>query len=106
MGGTTFDGSDSQPFEWVSVLNPTVEQDDEVGVAGFAVAVETSAHDSRSRTRSAGDFEFAIVPDAAYTNLLAPSNRPPAIPKYGLAESARPSPRSAQPGCPSMAISP
>jgi hypothetical protein len=80
VGGTTFDGSDSHPFEWVSVLNPTVEQDDEVGVAGFAVAVETSAHDLPFTHPFGYDFEFAIVPDAAYTNLLAPSNRPPAIP--------------------------
>ena len=28
---TKFDGSTKSPFEWVSVLNPTVEQDDEVG---------------------------------------------------------------------------
>jgi len=78
VGGATFDGSDSHPFEWVSVLNPTLEQDDEVGVAGFAVAVEISAHDLPFTHPFGGDFEFAIVPDAAYTNLLAPSNLPPA----------------------------
>ena len=78
VGGATFDGSDSHPLEWVSVLNPTVEQDDEVGVAGFAVAVELSQHDLPFTHPFGGDFEFAIVPDAAYTNLLAPSNRPPA----------------------------
>jgi hypothetical protein len=78
VGGATFDGSDSHPFEWVSVLNPTLEQDDEVGVAGFAAAVETSAHDLPFTHPFGGDFEFAIVPDAEYSNLLAPSNRPPA----------------------------
>jgi hypothetical protein len=78
VGGTTFDGSDSHPFEWVSVLNPTLEQDDEVGVAGFAAAVELSQHDLPFTHPFGGDFEFAIVPDAAYTNLLAPSNLPPA----------------------------
>lgn len=78
VGGSTFDGSNSHPFEWVSILNPTVEQDDEVGVAGFAVAVELSQHDLPFTHPFGDDFEFAIVPDAAYTNLLAPSNRPPA----------------------------
>jgi hypothetical protein len=78
VGGSTFDGSNSHPFEWVSVLNPTLEQDDEVGVAGFAAAVEVSTADLPFTHPFGGDFEFAIVPDAGYTNLLAPSNVPPA----------------------------
>lgn len=78
VGGTTFDGSNSHPFEWVSVLNPTLEQDDEVGVAGFALAAEIASQDLPFTHPFGSDFEFAIVPDAAYTNLLAPSNRAPA----------------------------
>jgi len=78
VGGTVFDGSSSHPLEWVSVLNPTVEQDDEVGVAGFALAVELAGADLPFTHPFGGDFEFQIVPDAGYTNLLAPSNHPPA----------------------------
>jgi hypothetical protein len=37
VGGHTFDGSSARKFEWVSVLDPVVEQDDQVGVAGTAV---------------------------------------------------------------------
>lgn len=77
VGGTLFDGSNSHPLEWVSVLNPTVEQDDEVGVAGFALAVELAGSDLPFTHPFGGDFEFQIVPDAGYTNLLAPSNLPP-----------------------------
>ena len=77
-GGTTFDGSDSHPFEWVSVLDPTIEQDDQVGVSGFALAVEMAAQDLPFTHPFGGDFEFSIVPDAPYMNLLAPSNLAPA----------------------------
>ena len=65
-GGTTYDGSDAHPFEWVSVLNPTIEQDDEVGVAGFAVGVDLSGADLPFTHPFGGDFEFGIVPDAQY----------------------------------------
>ena len=74
VGGATFDGSDSHPLEWVSVLNPQLEQDDEVGVAGFAVAVDLSGADLPFTHPFGGDFEFGIVPDSGYANLLAPSN--------------------------------
>ncbi len=76
-GGTTYDGSDAHPFEWVSVLNPTIEQDDEVGVAGFAVGVDLSGADLPFTHPFGGDFEFGIVPDAQYAGLLAPSNHDP-----------------------------
>ena len=72
VGGATYDASDAHPYEWVSVLNPTLEQDDEVGVAGFAVAVDLSGADLPFTHPFGGDFEFGVVPDAAYTNLLAP----------------------------------
>jgi hypothetical protein len=79
-GGSTYDGSDAHPFEWVSVLNPTIEQDDEVGVAGFAVAVDISGADLPfthpfGGLRPLADFEYGLVPDAAYAGLLAPSNQ-------------------------------
>jgi hypothetical protein len=34
LGGAGYDGSSAHPFEWVSVLNPTLEQDDEVAACG------------------------------------------------------------------------
>src|SRR5215475_11428224 len=45
IGGKTFDGSSKHPFEWVSVLNPKVEQDDQVGVSGTAIRPEDSGDD-------------------------------------------------------------
>ena len=75
VGGSTCDGSNSHPFEWVSVLNPTIEQDDEVGVAGFAIAPDLSGADVPFTHPFGNDYEFAIVPDAEYAGLLAPSNR-------------------------------
>src|SRR5438105_6711832 len=77
VGGATWKASDDPPFEWVSVLNPTVEQDDEVGVAGFAVAVDLSSADVPFTHPFGPDFEFNIVPDAEYAGLLASSNRDP-----------------------------
>ncbi len=77
-GGVKFDGSSAHSLEWISVLNPTVEQDDEVGVAGFALASQASGADLPFTHPFGGDFEFQIVPDAGYTNLLGPSNIPPA----------------------------
>lgn len=74
-GNHTFDGSDSSPFEWVSVLNPTVEQDDEVALAGFAVAVDLSGTDLPFTHPFGGDFEFGVVPDPSYEALLATANR-------------------------------
>ncbi len=76
-GGSTYDGSDTHPFEWVSVLNPTVEQDDEVGVAGFAVGVDLSSADLPFTHPFGGDFEFGIAPDAQYAGLLAQANHDP-----------------------------
>ena len=40
VGGQTFDGSAAHKFEWVSVLNPDVEQDDEVGLTGTAINLD------------------------------------------------------------------
>lgn len=77
VGGSAYDGSDAHPLEWVSVLNPTVEQDDEVGVAGFAVAVDLSGADLPFTHPFGGDFEFGIAPDPEYAGLLAASNHDP-----------------------------
>lgn len=84
-GGTTYDGSEAHPLEWVSVLNPAVEQDDEVGVAGFAAAVDLSDADLPFTHPFGGDFEFGIVPDAEYAGLLAPSNHDPNAPNKNIA---------------------
>lgn len=35
--GKTFDGSAAHEFEWVPVMHPDVEQDDEVGRMGTAI---------------------------------------------------------------------
>jgi len=78
VGGATFDGSSAHSMEWVSVLNPTLEQDDEVGVAGFAVTPEISGADLPFTHPFGSDFEFAVAPDTEYDALLASSNRDPA----------------------------
>jgi hypothetical protein len=77
VGGQTFDGSSAHKFEWVSVLNPTEEQDDEVGVAGFALAPDYSSKDLPFTHPFGGDFEFTIIPDPAYEGLLATANKDP-----------------------------
>jgi hypothetical protein len=82
VGGQVFDGSAAHKFEWVSVLNPGVEQDDEVGVAGTAVNPNPSGKDLPfdhpfGFLPGDCDWEFTIVPDPAYTNLLAAANKNP-----------------------------
>lgn len=77
VGGHTFDGSSAHKFEWVSILNPNDEQDDEVGVAGTVVNPNVSPHDLPFTHPFGGDFEFAIVPDPAYEGLLATANKDP-----------------------------
>lgn len=75
VGGETFDGSASHSMEWVSVLTPTLEQDDEVGVTGFAVIPEISGADLPFTHPFGSDYEFAVAPDTDYDGLLAASNR-------------------------------
>jgi hypothetical protein len=82
VGGKTFDGSSQHPFEWVSVLNPKVEQDDQVGVSGTALGPDDSkddipfTHPFGPFDKDFGsDFEFSLAPDPAYVSLLAPANR-------------------------------
>jgi hypothetical protein len=77
VGGATFDGSDAHGLEWVSVLDPTIEQDDQVGVTGFALNAELSGADLPFTHPFGPDFEYAVYPDAEYRNLLAPSNEDP-----------------------------
>ena len=76
--GQKFDGTAAHKFEWVSVLNPGVEQDDEVGVAGTAVYPNTALWDlpfDHPFAFNPGDWEFSIVPDPAYANLLGAANK-------------------------------
>lgn len=82
LGGAGYDGSSAHPFEWVSVLNPTVEQDDEVAACGTALAPDVSGNDVpfvhpfgvTVVPGYTGDFEFAIALDPPYAPLLAAGN--------------------------------
>ncbi len=82
LHGKTFDGSADHKFEWVSVLNPDVEQDDEVGLAGTAVRPSDSQFDLPFTHPFGPDFEFTIAPDPIYSGLLADSNKDPKNPSY------------------------
>jgi hypothetical protein len=93
VGGKTFDGTSAHPFEWVSVLNPTVQQDDQIGISGIAVHPTTPTHGDNWGAYPAGpqgqdelpdlpfthpfgpDYEFQIVPDPQYENLLGSANK-------------------------------
>ena len=77
VGGHTFDGSKAYKFEWVSILNPNEEQDDEVGVTGTVLKPELSGADLPFTHPFGSDFEFTIVPDPAYEGLLARANKDP-----------------------------
>lgn len=77
VGGHTFDGSSAHKFEWVSILNPNDEQDDEVGLTGTVLNSEFSGKDLPFTHPFGPDFEFTIVPDPAYEGLLAPANKDP-----------------------------
>ena len=75
VSGRTFDGTPDHPFEWVSVLNQEVEQDDEVGLAGTALRPDMSSSDLPFTHPFGPDFEFTIVPDPPYDSLLAEANK-------------------------------
>jgi hypothetical protein len=77
VGGHTFDGYPAHKFEWVSILNPNDEQDDEVSVAGTVLSPELSGADLPFTHPFGPDFEFTIVPDSEYEPLLAPANKTP-----------------------------
>jgi hypothetical protein len=77
VGAKTFDGSNDHALEWVSVTTPTLEQDDQIGLAGFALDPEVSANDLPFTHPFGPDYEFTIVPDDPFLNLLAPQNRDP-----------------------------
>lgn len=76
-GGLTFEQSKTQIYEWVSALNPGIQQDDEVGVCGLAVNPSPSSADNPFFHPWGNDWEFSIAPDDSYTNLIAPSNSDP-----------------------------
>jgi hypothetical protein len=86
--GKTFDGTSAHKFEWVSVLNPDIVQDDEVGLAGTAVYPHDSTFDMPFTHPFGNDFEFTIVPDPAYTGLLATANKDPNNKSYADARAA------------------
>lgn len=75
--GATFDGSKAHPFEWVSVLNPKVEQDDQVGLTGRVTEPHQSGADLPFTHPFGRDFEFSIIPDHQYAGLLAHANADP-----------------------------
>src|SRR5215472_7954762 len=75
--GKTFDGTSAHKFEWVSVLNPGTEQDDQVGLTGTAVKPDDSQFDIPFTHPFGNDFEFTIAPDPAYDGLLATANKDP-----------------------------
>ena len=77
VGGKTFDGSSAHALEWVSVLSPREEQDDEVGLAGTALKPDVSGADLPFTHPFGMDFEFTIVPDPSYNGLLASANKDP-----------------------------
>jgi hypothetical protein len=77
VGGHTLDGSASHAFEWVSVLRPTVEQDDQVGLAGTVIHPHESENDVPFTHPFGLDYEFSIIPDPAYDDLLATANKDP-----------------------------
>jgi hypothetical protein len=80
--GKTFDGTSAHPFEWVSVLNPQVEQDDQVGLSGTAVNPNPAGTDLPFTHPFGNDFEFTIAPDPAYAGLLATANKDPSNTAY------------------------
>ena len=82
VGGQTFDGTAAHKFEWVSVLNPGVEQDDEVGLTGTAILPDVSEDDLPFTHPFGHDFEFTIAPDPAYASLTATANKNSANPTY------------------------
>lgn len=77
VGGKTFDGTDAHPFEWVSILDPTVQQDDQVGATGTVLNPAPSGADLPVTHWFGNDWEFGLLPDPAFESLLAPSNRNP-----------------------------
>ena len=77
VDGHTFDGSNDHPYEWVNILDPTVQQDDQVGATGVVVEVDDSDKDIPVTHWFGGDWEFGMVPDPQFERLLAPSNRDP-----------------------------
>ena len=83
LGGQGYDGTSAHPLEWVSVLNPTVEQDDEVAACGTALAPDVSGNsavfvapypDVPFVHPFGTDFEFSVALDPAHVPLLAAGN--------------------------------
>jgi hypothetical protein len=73
--GQKFFADEFPPYEWMQVLNPASEADDDiVGMTGVAVMPKLSDQDVPFTHPFGFDWEFFIAPDPQYTSLLAPSN--------------------------------
>lgn len=96
--GKRFDGSDTHKFEWVSVLNPDAEQDDEVGLTGTAINPKDSGWDLPFTHPFGNDFEFTIATDLRYAGLLGASNKDPGNATYADDWTAAGGPASGIPG--------
>ena len=80
-GGNTVGISSPPPWEWVSVYDPTLEKEGSlnnpmVGVTGWVVAGDPplSTADVWFVHPFGFDFQYYVVPDPQYENLLGPSN--------------------------------
>ena len=73
-GGTFESTGPTTKLEWVSVLNPSEEQDDEVGVSGLVVNPHLSLNDIPFFHPFGNDWECSIAPDAPYLDLCGPAN--------------------------------
>jgi FG-GAP-like repeat len=74
-GGNTGPDLNFPPYEWMQVLNPRAETDDDiVGISGVAVIPKLSDNDLFFTHPFGFDWEFFIAPDQAYRALLGPNN--------------------------------
>jgi len=77
-GGKKYFVNASPPYEWMQVLHPDSEADDEiVGASGVAVSPKLAGGDVPFSHPFGLDWELFIVPDMPYRSLLAPSNGGP-----------------------------
>jgi hypothetical protein len=74
-GGNTGPDLSFPPFEWMPVLNPHSDTDDDiVGISGVAVFPKLSDNDLFFTHPFGFDWEFFIAPDQAYRALVGPNN--------------------------------
>jgi hypothetical protein len=74
-GGHKYFVNASPPYEWMQVLHPASEQDDEiVGASGVAITPKLSGGDVPFTHPFGFDWEFFMALDPPYNSLLAPGN--------------------------------